>query len=391
MSMLAFFPWLRIKENIDLGEVELVRFIKCYRPGKNQQIYDRILESYVLRDKYNTPIKESTLLILKDKCDFQDFSEEEKNYLFSISEIIAFSGLSKREYFNTVHLGYCNRDNFAFFIQSFRQDSNDIHIVTTPRFRDCPELHVSNKEFIPPHVSHGNFIDLDIPLVKSLMKAREDYEKWELYNDAIFHFNLANTDNYSISPYQEVVLIVSAFERLLDCNNKGQKREDDLIAKFLYTFKPKEDLDKNKSARIRNSKYAKSDKTLREIWLRDFYQLRGDYAHGNLSSKRSPIWKAHEHLLLGSYIFPLVVKCKLEKDGFYTLTENDKPEISKLGIDIDMFNIDVFERLVGAELFNKTEDQSEFEWNRIRESYMLEWIKVKAMEHLQQIKEIGGE
>ena len=43
----------------------------------------------------------------------------------------------------------------------------------------------------------------------------------------------------------------------------------------------------------------------RELWIRDFFQTRNQFAHG----KRNPLgkskWTIKEHLLLAAFIFPL--------------------------------------------------------------------------------------
>ena len=356
MPMLAFFPWLKLNKDdeiIDLEKVKLVRFHRGKLPGKEkgqiQTICDKIFEPYIaniIKPNEDSPIElksidDSTILLLKDKDIFQDFDEDEKNYLFSIVEMISFSSISKREYF-VGHLGfYCNRDDFTFIILEFRDVSAGVQ-VTTRRRDGRTTNYISNdvyKVLMPRHVNYGFWpVKLDIPLINSLLIAQEnlDDENLSLFADAIFLFNRANTDSDQIAPHQEVVLSVSAFERLLNCN-KGN--EDDLVKKFLGIFNPEENLDVTQSIRVKGSKYENTNKTLREIWMRDFFQLRGECAHGKRSSKRPTIWKTHEHLLLGSYVFPLVVKCKLKKGGFYELSEDDT------------FAIDVFERLADADLF----------------------------------------
>lgn len=365
MSMLAFFPWLKLNkdEELDLEKVKLIPYIKGKLPGKGrnevQITCDKIFKPYIagiFKPDEDSParlesINDSTILLLRDKELFQDYDEDEKTFLFSIAEIIAFSGISRREYF-VGNLGfYCNRDDFTFIILEFRENSAGVQVAT--RRRDgVVTNYISGdtyKVLRPHNIKYGFLpVKFDVPLIKSLLIAQEklEDENWSLFADAIFHFNRANTDSDQTTPQQEVVLIISAFERLLNCN-KG--KEDDLVSKFLETFRPEEDLYITESSRIRDLKSKNPNEILRERWMKDFFQLRGEYAHGKKTSKKPNRWKTHEHLLLGSFVFPLVVKCKLKEDGFYELSEDD------------IFDIDVFERLADADLFAETN-----KWNSIR-------------------------
>lgn len=368
MSMLAFFPWLKLNkddEEIDLEKVKLIPYIKGKLPGKGrnevQLTCDKIFEPYIvsiIKPTEDSPtqlesINDCTILLLKDKELFQDYDEDEKTFLFSIAEIIAFSGISKREYF-VGNLGfYCNRDDFTFIILGFRENPAGVQIAT--RRRDGKMTSYISEDVYkvlrPHNIKYGFLpVKFDIPLIKSLLIAQEklDGENWSLFADAIFHFNRANTDSDQITQHQEVVLIISAFERLLDCN---RGKENELVKKFLDTFKPEENLYITKSTRTKDSKSKNSNETLRERWMRDFFRLRGEYAHGKKTSKKNAIWKTHEHLLLGSYLFPLVVKCKLKKDGFYTLSEEDTCDIN------------VFEGLANADLFTNTQKWNDIRWN----------------------------
>ena len=80
-----------------------------------------------------------------------------------------------------------------------------------------------------------------------------------------------------------------------------------------------------------------------------------------------------EHLLLGSYIFPLLVKCKLSRAGLYTLTDRDQDDI------------DVFERLACVELFpqvsddptNAEDESREFSWNEVRSGFLFDRMSAR--------------
>jgi hypothetical protein len=355
MSMLAFFPWLKIKEDIKIGDIKLHKF-KLSEENTNKDRFqitcEKVVKHYYIHT--NHIIDECTMLSINKKDIFNDFNEEELDFLFSFSEILAFSGLSKREYFG-FGFNYWNKDNFTLVIQGFDEKSDGVTIVTkrrdgsTKAYWDGDAFKVN----MPFHVNNI-VVTIDITLAKSLLDFQESLGANGIFlTDALFFFNRANTDDNLISEYQEIVMLVSAFQRLLDCKTG---KEDELINRFMTIYNPKQDFNVNHSKRIKNSKYINISMPLREAWLRDFYQLRNDYAHGKRISERPRIWIPQEHLLLGAYSFPLLVKILLSKKYYY-LSEDDADDI------------ELFEQLIEINILKKPKDSEKWEWDKIRSDY----------------------
>jgi len=365
MSMLTFFPWLKIKEDIKIGDIKLHKF-KLSEENTNkdrfQYICEKVVKHYYIHT--NHIIDECTLLFINKKDDFEDFDEEEIDFLFSFSEILAFSGLSKREYFG-LGFQYWNRDNFTLVIQGFDEKSDGVTTVTKRR-DGSTKAYWSGDVFkvkMPFHVNNI-VVTIDTSLVESLLDFQESFGANGIFlTDALFFFNRANTDDNFISEYQEIVMMVSAFQRLLGCKTG---KVDELIDRFMSIFNPKQDFNINQSKRIKNSKYNNNSVTLREAWLRDFYQLRNDYAHGKRISGRPRIWIPQEHLLLGAYSFPLLVKILLG-DKYYHLSEDDADDI------------ELFEKLVEANILKKPKKSEQWEWNKIRSDYKFHKAIEKAV------------
>jgi hypothetical protein len=57
--------------------------------------------------------------------------------------------------------------------------------------------------------------------------------------------------------------------------------------------------------------------------MREFYRLRGAFAHGMLHPQQPVVWNPHEHLILATIAFPLLVKEQLARSGRYHLTPED--------------------------------------------------------------------
>ena len=61
--------------------------------------------------------------------------------------------------------------------------------------------------------------------------------------------------------------------------------------------------------------------------MREFYRVRGDFAHGRLRTRQPLTWNPLEHLVLATIAFPLVVKSLLAKTKGYRFTTEDLAQI----------------------------------------------------------------
>lgn len=229
----------------------------------------------------------------------------------------------------------------------------------------------------PMHVSLGPIPnDLDIPLLRALLAA-EKSDDWECFTESILNFNLANTDSPDMSQHIEAVLLVSAFERILKC---GHGKEDELAQRFSEQLHPSQERLWGDCARLASSNCGprfQAASSIREIWIRDFFRLRGDSAHGWIHHRYPAIWLLHEHLLLGSYAFPLLVRSILGKDKLYSVTKDDQ------------FEIDLFERLASECLFEAVKDKGEppsWPWNKVIERAHAERLYAQVVEQLRRME-----
>lgn len=69
------------------------------------------------------------------------------------------------------------------------------------------------------------------------------------------------------------------------------------------------------------------------LWLDALYNLRGNAGHGYPVTKlRNAPWSQHEHLMAGAFVYPLALKCKLHRAGYYQLTSQDVVDV--VGLDL---------------------------------------------------------
>lgn len=135
-------------------------------------------------------------------------------------------------------------------------------------------------------------------------------------------FNQANTDSDNIRYQVEWVLLSSAFEHILGAKSKDK----DVATRFSAAMVPDEPMLVSIASR-RSETWLNNGQALRHEWMREFYWIRGDFAHGKLNTQQPTVWNTLEHLVLATIAFPLVVRCLLRKARVYNLTDDDRAQI----------------------------------------------------------------
>lgn len=272
-------------------------------------------------------------LVRRDDLSFTSgMTDEIAASYFSFRTRLAFAALSARQYFG---LRYCNSDSARLVVQAFAQEGGAGALITTRRRDGHTNNYISSSAFSetrPLHVSSSFTLpsDLDIPLMHTL-EARaaagnsSNDSLWPRLEDAIRLFVGANTDNTDLDLHTELVDTVSAFSRLF-----GVWDEKGTVAGFAGTLPapPPEEDDEPLGPKANNEfvrRALDSGKSMRESWLADAYRLRGKYGHGDVNAPGYPsTWQVHEHLLLAAFVFPLLVKAMLAREGFYEFTNDDR-------------------------------------------------------------------
>lgn len=373
MSTLAFFPWLRLKEYDSFSEFKLIPYERGKLPYCEDQTIqekiDTILCHYV--HDQNEPIEKGTLLQIGDDIFTRELTESERNSAFEFAELLSICGLSSRKYFSWD--GYLNRDYFKLYVQNYKGQG---FVYYQNKRRDGSCDNVVSKELYkvhtPEHVKPLDTIEIDKNLLIALLKSRS-LEGWADYYGAITYFNLANTDSIEMPEHTEMVLTVSAFESLLQCRGKGKKLAD----KFGQIITPTIEFPINECEQLKPNELSKGSTTIRHKWLWDFYNLRSKFAHAEIGHRYPARWSNLNHLLLSSYVFPLVLKCCLSKLDLYDLTDEDQ------------FKIDCFERLACQNHFGKVEkdyDPKSHPWNIIMDEVFKERRIKRGVELLEKMR-----
>lgn len=348
MPAIQFMPWCPIDKEYKTDKITVIPF---EREGKLEGVDDlamchirTVLASY--KDRDGKPIQKAALIQYEDKSLLSDLSEEEIDITREIVKLVRFAGLANRAYVASMGL-YCNADCFIQYAFRFPDEPTYVTLVYCQRGVRIKSGGWAVNEItfsIPVHVDSISKVRLDENLLQALLYYRNKNKDngWPRWQNAISCYNQANTDNPTTGYHVEWVLHASAFERLLDATS--YPLYEDVAGKFYEAFVPNDPI-KAKDAKQKSTGWDDLDTDLRFEWMKEFYRVRGDFAHGRLQSQQPMVWKPAEHIVLASIAFPFLVKSLLAQKGLYTLTDDDQDKI------------DAFESLASEDFLNYPPNQ----------------------------------
>jgi hypothetical protein len=307
--------------------VRLLPYLKGKAPGNTelakQEDLDNVLRAY--STGIRTRVSKATLIEVGEWRTGTDADDATQGRLFNVRAILGFSALSHRRLF-AGHMGYCCYDTYSMVLQKY-QTSRASRFQYTTRRRDGGASHYWDADGLafhrPLHVaSHAQF-EIDRELATCLLDFPSGAQ--EPLMASLEEFNAANTDAGEVPPHIEVVLIKSAFERLL---NIGSKDKD--FARALQDCIPNMQADP-KGPLLENwkTRFPKAPSIL-WAWAQEFSALRGANAHGIDRKLNHFVWGTHAHLAFASVLFPLIVKKKLADAQLWAQQETDAGKLRRI-------------------------------------------------------------
>jgi hypothetical protein len=372
MPLLQFMPWCPIDKTYSAGDVTIIPFhcdeiIQGLDELATSQV-KTILASY--RDLEGQPVREAALVQFQGRPLLADLTEDEVEVTRECVALVSFCGLAKREYFNQLGL-YCNADCFTLYAQRF-EGLDFISIRSRRREGGAWSIRPLDKLLfsIPVHVKPIDRVALDERLLDALVALRKETpeNEWPRWQNAISCFNQANTDNDAILYQVEWVLLCSAFEHILgaksDYLDVAQKFSDALVP-YTQLFV--------RDAKRRSDRWTDADRPLRYEWMKEFYRIRGDFAHGRLKTRQAAVWNALEHIVLATIAFPPLVRCLLKRKSKYELANEDQSQFG------------AFEKLADEEFLSPPADQRssvDSVWSQLLAKSKSEIVKQKLIADL---------
>jgi hypothetical protein len=331
-----FFPWLSLEQPLDIGPIRLVPYERGIKPvdssGGTLQL-DAILGNYgdpstSFQGGHPQPVGRATLVEwIGDDVELE-LSDEDIAERLNVGQFVTFSALACRHYAN--HMSYCNADDLHFVAQRFDPARPGALSMSTRR-RDGSTHNFISKQggvpiFLRPHHAQATRVELDILFIEALLKVEEPDLREKLLS-SISVFNRANTDANGFPQASEVTLMRVAFETLLGAGHATKAIHAELAKHFAGELPdPAAWGDGVYSESVWRCTYPDFTKRPLDAWIQDFCAVRNRSSHGkNPKSKHpAPVWSIHNHLLLSSWLFPLMVKKILAENGLYQMSDLDK-------------------------------------------------------------------
>lgn len=382
MPTLHFMPWCRIDKAIRVGEIEVFPFhVDSAIEGVDTSATDHVKAILAIyRNLEGDPIDRCALIKYAEKNVVADLTPTEIEVMHDLIEVLCFSSLAGRELFNQ-RGPYSNAACFTFYGQRFGGESGFTAI--TSRRRDGRTLSGrwlrETQITIPVHVAPVDRVKADEGLLSAILAYRQHAspKEWSGWQNAVSCFNQANTDDDGVRYQTEWTLLAGAFERILDAKADAA----DVADKFACAVVPRTTLTVG-SAKRKPVKSKDLGLSIRHEWMREFYRIRGDFAHGRLDSSQPVTWSPLEHLVLASIGFPLLVRASLARAGLYPFTDDD------------LIVLDAFEGLADADFLTAPSDQChsmDSVWQRLRRKARWDRIFDRVRAKLEERNQRDGE
>ncbi len=293
---------------------------------------DSVLSRYggrkygIKRDTAQSITEASIVVWDEDRGDsVAELSDEQIQQRLAFGQAFAFSVMSMRRY--SGHSGYCNSDTVTFVAQPFLKSAPSNVAVYSRRRDGASNNMIGTTEGLPvfmrpAHVELQPKIEIDEQLLAAITTASNRIG--QRIGDSITLYLRANTDAREVPVLAEIVMLRAAMETLLGADHRTSSLRDAFNEHFRLDLTPpcweQGDISEGQWRR----RWPTNVNRPLDAWVQDFCASRNASAHGPSGEHSDPIWSVHEHMLFGSWLFPLIVKGVLAREGSYEMSWLDK-------------------------------------------------------------------
>ncbi len=330
--LIAFMPWLTLKQECEVAGVRFVPFrdrdgrVSPLLGGAERQIA-LILSSYV--DAEGQSVATGTIATTPGRG--WNLADGDFDLVDWAASLLFIASWATNEYFPKFFGAYVNASYFRVVWQRFTGDATWIAPVSRRRDGSMTNggyEHGKIRFSRPMHCATQDPADIDVGLLEALDKASaQGSETIQRLRSAASFVELANTDDELVNWKAEAILMACAFEQMLDAD--GSKRE--LVTEFAPLFAPFGALSVDDTLKVRpdiwlDPQYAQAQRGwwVHKKWIEELYNLRSKSAHKGTHAGRNWAWLPREHLVMAAFVFPLLIKLMLAREGFYELSDEDR-------------------------------------------------------------------
>lgn len=338
---LAFLPWATITETLRLGAFHVAPYRDALAAGArvgagaagpssgitpgDREATDAVLAMY----RHRRPVDRAAVPVVRrdGRGLLDEPSQADTVALFDLRTRLAFASLAARD-LRGDDWRYWNSDALRLVVQAFTHERAGATLISSRTLFGARGTFYTKGTFDrgrPDHVGGCEIPrDLDVPLLDALeAAAAHGGERWARVSDALQLFVRASTDSPDVSPQSELVDLVGVFSRFAR-DYKAESAVHALRAALPSPAPVDPGRAGPKLARLVGRRAVTDQNTVRLRWLEDAFELRHELAHGKVDAPRRTVWDLREHLLLGAWLAPLLVKAALREAGLYAFTDEDQ-------------------------------------------------------------------
>lgn len=328
---LVLLPWLKIGEDLQLGNYRFLRW-----PRGDSEIdprFNKSLNDISSMYKYVNGRVESPQTIMIDssrECFIRIEGEERRPYV-EAAVLLTMCLIGENQYFSRGN--YINSSLTEVHFQNFSLGEDFVAFTSQKRNGSVSDMGYKFKEITittPPgcrvHTGCSSLSSEWLESLGSVLSKNTHLDR--LIIEASDLFGQANTDSPNVLISTEIVAMANAFDRLFP-KYDGRYKLSEKVSKILDRWQAVSTRNSNRLSE-KGVDFSKIDRRVNDdwklirYWMYELYCFRNYYVHGNDLSRHKWSWDANEHLLMGSYIFPLLIKVLLANEGKYELTEEDE-------------------------------------------------------------------
>jgi hypothetical protein len=333
--LIFFLPFLRLSQGYRMAGVEFVplRHAKDEVPAALKSAaapMEKILSGYV--DRHGKQFSNCVVATIDGRWDLR---REEFPIVKWAASLLFLASWASNDYFRKHGDADVNSTAWRIVGQSYSGAvPHYISIVSrrrNGRTMDGGYRHGEFKFNLPIHCSIRVPAGVDEGFATALDAAdRVDSTVIQRLRRAIPFVELANTDDELMTEDAEAILMGSAFEQLLDVDGRAYELGKAFGAVFrtfgsatvgeVQQVRPGIEIDTSTPERAA----AQPKWFVHQKWMEELYDVRSKVVHRGTRTVREWGWSAFEHLLMAAQVFPLTVKLLMEREGNYTLSEEDR-------------------------------------------------------------------
>ena len=333
-----FTPWSSAARRIELGPVSVLPGgeVLAILEGRARESLDLIFKAH--RHLRGKPVETPAVYCLGENP-LKPLNDQEARQVGVAAQLATFLALSGNDYLGQGRR-LQNATHFTLVGQVFEPGDTCLAFGGRSRCGTVMDIGYDYKELAlhaEPWAYPCSFDGGPDGLRCALRESTDRFPAWQKVLTAIKWFNLANTDSPVVDVESEVKLLSTAYEVIASTTAEIGKRKKVHIRSSLPGLLP-EGIGSlpgwTASPKGGQPPEVQPEWTTFQFWWNDYFALRNTLEHEGRNERHTtrevPAWSLAQHLLVGTALFPHLVRGTFANRGLYSWTEEDKRNLRLL-------------------------------------------------------------